>query len=340
MLQSLFGYDLNALQSIAEKLNLGQSAAVKMYKYIYNAGVSSINDMVTISAKKRNLLKRYYTTDIVPFSDVQVSVDGTKKYLFDYGDFRLVEAAYIPEDNRATLCISSQVGCKMGCSFCMTARQGFQANLTVAEILNQIAAIPERDKITNIVFMGMGEPFDNADNVFKAIDIIIHQQGFGIAPGKVTVSTIGIIPGINRLFAETKCNLAISLHNPFSHERKQIMPVENRYKLNDTMDIITGLSLKEQQRVFFEYILFDGVNDSQDHILELSKLLNNMSCKVNVIRFHPIPGSDLKSPDEDNVIKFMRDLNSKGVVATVRKSRGQDIFAACGLLSTQKKANP
>jgi len=340
MLQSLFGYNLDALHDVANRLNLGQSAAVKMYKYMYNTGVATVDDMITISAKKRNLIKKYYTIDTTPPSDVQISTDGTKKYLFNYGNFRLVEAAYIPEENRATLCISSQVGCKMGCSFCMTARQGFQANLTVAEILNQIAAIPERNEITNIVFMGMGEPFDNADNVFKAIDIITHQQGFAIAPARVTVSTIGIIPGIERLFSETKCNLAISLHNPFSHERREIMPVENRYKLDAIINIIAGLSTKQQQRVFFEYILFSGVNDTPEHVQELSKLMNNLSCKINLIRFHSIPDSDLKSPDQEDIVEFMRMLNASGVVATIRKSRGQDIFAACGLLSTKKRVNP
>jgi 23S rRNA (adenine2503-C2)-methyltransferase len=247
-----------------------------------------------------------------------------------------VEAAFIPHENHSTLCISTQVGCKMGCLFCMTGKQGFQAQLSCNEIINQIQSVDECSELTNIVYMGMGEPLDNYEAVMKSIEIITSEYGYAWSPKRITVSTIGIIPTLIKFLNECKCNLAISLHSPFEEERLQLMPIQSVYPIKDVIDVLKSQPEDNRRRVSFEYIMFDGINDSKKHANEISRLLNGLSAHINLMKFHKIPNSPLQGTPFERIKEFQTELNSKGLITTVRASRGEDINAACGLLSTLK----
>jgi 23S rRNA (adenine2503-C2)-methyltransferase len=246
-----------------------------------------------------------------------------------------VEAVYIPTEEHATLCISSQIGCKMSCIFCMTGKQGFTANLTANEILNQIQSLPESETLTNIVFMGMGEPLDNTDEVLKALEILTSPYGYGWSPKRITVSTIGA-KGLKRFLNESNCHLAISLHAINPKERFSIMPVEKAFPMNQILALLKEYDFSHQRRVSFEYIVFKGFNDSSQHAIALAGLLKDIPCRINLIRFHAIPDTPLESTDLRQMEKFRDLLNSRGITATIRASRGEDIFAACGMLSTKR----
>lgn len=247
---------------------------------------------------------------------------------------KFIETAYIPDENRATICVSSQVGCKMGCIFCMTGKQGFQGNLTANEILNQFRSLPEFHSLSNMVYMGMGEPLDNVTEVLKSLDILTNEWGYAWSPTRITVSTVGLVGGIRDFLEKSRCHLAVSLHSPFDTERRKLMPVQRTNTIEEVLNIIRNFDFNSQRRVSFEYILFKGVNDTTDHIKELAKILNGIKCRINIIRFHPIPDSEFESPDMETTIKFKEALNNKGILTTIRESRGVDIQAACGLLST------
>ncbi|MBN2236521.1 MAG: 23S rRNA (adenine(2503)-C(2))-methyltransferase RlmN [Bacteroidales bacterium] len=334
--ENLFGKTLTELQAIVADLNLPKFVAKQISDWMYKKRVSSLDEMRNISKQAKELLAEKHKVSFTSFSNVQESMDGTKKYLFPVKPMQFIEAAYIPENDRATLCVSSQVGCKMGCLFCMTGKQGFQGNLTSGEILNQIFSLPEFDKLTNIVYMGMGEPFDNLDEVLKSIEILTADYGLGWSSKRITVSTIGIIPGIRKFLNQSNAHLAVSLHNPFEAERKQLMPIENVYHLPKVLDEIRSFDFNNQRRVSFEYIMFNGVNDQTRHINELARILNGIKCRINLIRFHPIPGTPLETSSNETILAFQAGLKKKGIVTTIRASRGEDIFAACGLLSTKE----
>ncbi len=263
-------------------------------------------------------------------------MDGTKKYLFPTQNNKFVEAAYIPEETRSTLCVSSQVGCKMGCLFCMTGKQGFQSNLTAGEIVNQVRNLPERENLTNIVYMGMGEPLDNLDELMKSLEIFTADWGFAWSPKRITVSTIGIVPAMKTFLENSQCHLAVSMHTPFDEERKKLMPIQTVYPLQEVIETIRSFDFGKQRRVSFEYIMFDGINDTPRHVKEMARILNGIRCRVNLIRFHPIPNTPLLGSSEEAIEKFMVGLNAKGIRTTIRASRGLDIYAACGLLSTKE----
>ena len=265
------------------------------------------------------------------------SVDGTIKYLFQVGEKNFVEAVYIPDDDRATLCVSSQVGCKMNCKFCMTGKQGFTANLTANQILNQISSLPERDKLTNVVLMGMGEPLDNLDEVLKVLEVLTAPYGYGWSPKRITLSSIGLRKGLQRFIEECDCHLAISLHSPVPSQRLDLMPAERAFSITEIVDLLKNYDFSKQRRLSFEYIVFKGVNDSLIYAKELVKLLRGVDCRINLIRFHAIPGVDLEGTDMEAMVTFRDYLTSHGVFSTIRASRGEDIFAACGMLSTAKR---
>lgn len=264
------------------------------------------------------------------------SEDGTVKYLFAAGE-NFIETVYIPDRERATLCVSSQVGCKMNCYFCMTGKQGFKKNLTATEIINQIVSIPEFEKLTNIVFMGMGEPLDNTDEVLKALDILTSESGFAWSPRRITLSTIGITPSLRRFLDESQCHLAISLHHPFAEGRQELMPIQKAFPISQTIELLRQYDFSHQRRLSFEYIVFEGINDTPAHINELAHLLHGLDCRINLIRFHTIPQVNLHSPSEEKMIAFRDALSRKGIICTIRASRGEDIKAACGMLSTARK---
>lgn len=336
MKETLFGKTLAELEEIVRELEMPRYVARQLVNWLYKNEADSFEQMTDISLANRQKLNDRFVLGIYDPTRVQVSSDGTKKYLFAVGTGKYIESAYIPEKDRATLCVSSQVGCKMGCLFCMTGKQGFQANLSAGEILNQVRSLPERKSLTNIVYMGMGEPFDNTDEVMKSIEILTSDWGYGWSSKRITVSTIGIIPGMKRFLEESQCHLAVSLHSPFEEERRRLMPIENVYSLHEVLDFLKSFDLSRQRRISFEYIMFRDINDTPRHVKELARILNGLRCRINLIRFHPIPNTPLKSSDEKTIEQFMVALNKKGIRTTIRASRGQDIQAACGLLSTRE----
>lgn len=339
MPEKLLGKTPEKIAEIAGRFGMPRYAAGQIADWIYRKKVRSIEDMTNIAAKTRKELLTMYDIGAEPPLKVQVSVDGTKKYLYSAAEGRYIEAAFIPDHERSTLCLSSQVGCRMGCLFCMTGKQGFQGNLSAAEILNQWYSLPERDKVTNIVYMGMGEPLDNLEEVLHSLTVFTSSWGFGMSPRRITVSTIGILPKLHEFLERSEAHLAISLHTPFDEERIQLMPMQKAYPIREVIGELRKYRLNRQRRISFEYILFRGLNDTQAHIKELARLLNGLRCRINLIRFHSIPGVPLESPDEETILRFRNALTDKGIYTTIRASRGQDIAAACGLLSTRELTN-
>ena len=335
MKECLFGKNILELTAIVTELGLPKFTANQIAGWLYQKNISSVEEMSNLSKKARELLSEKYELGLIAPVKVQESKDGTKKYLFPTVHSKFIETAMIPDKERKTVCVSSQVGCKMGCLFCMTGKQGFNGQLTAGEIVNQIRSIEEHAEITNIVYMGMGEPFDNLDEVLKSIEILTSPWGYAMSPRRITVSSIGIIPGLKRFLNESDCNVAISLHTPFDKEREQLMPVQVAYPIQRVIDEIRSFDFGNQRKVSFEYIVFGGLNDTPAHVKEMARLLNGVKSHVNLIRFHPIPGTPLHKTDENRLQKFKDELNTKGILTTIRASRGQDIYAACGLLSTK-----
>ena len=333
----LLGMTLDELQSVVRGLGMPKFAAKQIASWLYDKKVNSIDEMTNLSLKHREALGAEYEVGGIPPVEAMHSVDGTIKYLFQVGEKNFVEAVYIPDDDRATLCVSSQVGCKMNCKFCMTGKQGFTANLTANQILNQISSLPERDKLTNVVLMGMGEPLDNLDEVLKVLEVLTAPYGYGWSPKRITLSSIGLRKGLQRFIEECDCHLAISLHSPVPSQRLDLMPAERAFSITEIVDLLKNYDFSKQRRLSFEYIVFKGVNDSLIYAKELVKLLRGVDCRINLIRFHAIPGVDLEGTDMEAMVTFRDYLTSHGVFSTIRSSRGEDIFAACGMLSTAKR---
>ena len=336
MKESLFGKTLSELQEVVQELGLPKFTAKQITDWLYKKQISSIDEMSNLSLKTRELLNERFELGLTAYTKVQASIDGTRKYLFPTVQHKFIETAMIPERDRKTVCVSSQVGCKMGCLFCFTAKQGFQGQLSAGEIINQIRSIDEVNEVSNIVYMGMGEPFDNLDQVLKSLEILTSDWGYAMSPRRITVSTIGIIPGMLTFLEKSDAHLAVSLHTPFHEERQKLMPVQVAYPIEEVVREIKSWDFGKQRRISFEYIVFEGLNDSQEHVNELARLLSGLRCRINLIRFHPVPGTPLKSPDDATIQRFKDALNNKGILTTIRASRGQDIYAACGLLSTKE----
>lgn len=336
MQEKLFGKTLKEFTDLALNLGLPAYTGKQLSQWMYKKRVNGFEEMTNLSKKTRTLLSSSYNLGIEEPINVQESSDGTKKYLFPTLSGKFIETAFIPDGKRSTVCVSSQVGCKMACLFCMTGKQGFQGNLTAGEILNQFQRLPEWEKITNIVYMGMGEPLDNIAEVLKSLEILTSDWGFGMSPRRITVSTIGIIPAMLEFLDKSEVHLAVSLHTPFDEERRKLMPIQQVYPLKEVLSEIRSWDFGRQRRISFEYILFKDFNDSPAHINELSRILHGIRCRINLIRFHPIPDTPLESPDETTIQNFRDRLNQKGITTTIRASRGEDIWAACGLLSTKK----
>ena len=334
-MEQLRGKNLTDIEGIVKGLNLPSYTSSQIAQWLYGKFATDIDEMTNISRQNRDLLKSRFVVGRQEPVKERISVDGTKKYLFPAGKGRFIEAALIPDRERHTLCVSSQVGCKRGCLFCATGRQGLQGQLSSGEIINQVLSLPERDKLDNLVFMGMGEPLDNLEAVLKSIEIMTAPWGLGWSPRRITLSTVGIIPAMKSFLEKSQCNLAISLNSPFENERLALMPVEKQYPLKQITAILRSIDTSRQRRISFEYIVFKGWNDSRQHINELARLLNGLRCRINLIGFHKIEGLDYESPSMADMEKFMLSLNEKGIRTTIRASRGQDIEAACGLLSTK-----
>lgn len=333
----LYGLSLDQLKALCEEFSLPRFAAQQIARWLYSRRVTSIDQMTDLSKAARQLLADHFELGLTAPLKESRSADGTKKYLFRTLQGEYIESAYIPDGDRATLCVSSQAGCRMGCRFCATARQGLQHSLSATEILNQIFSIPESDRLTNLVFMGMGEPLDNIDNVLQTLQIITSPWGMAWSPTRVTLSTAGVGRELERFLNESKVHLAVSLHNPFSDQRAEIMPIERAYPIREVCDILRRYDFTGQRRVSFEYIVMEGLNDSPAHIKELCRLLDGIKCRMNLIRFHRIPDSPYYSPSEERMRAFRDTLTAKGIQTTIRASRGEDIKAACGLLSTSER---
>ena len=345
--KNLLGMTLPELKQVAMSLGMPSFAGGQMAKWIYTQHVSSIDEMTNISKANREKLNEHYQIGCAKPIDAQHSKDGTIKYLFPVattagtdsvpGSTKFVETVYIPENDRATLCVSCEVGCKMNCLFCPTGKQGFEGYLTATDILNQIYSLPERDTLTNIVFMGQGEPMDNLDNVLRATEILTASYGYAWSPKRITVSSVGLKDKLKRFLEESQCHVAISLHSPLHEQRQELMPAERGMAIEDIVELLRNYDFSHQRRLSFEYIVFGGLNDSKAHAQAIVRLLHGLECRVNLIRFHQIPHVPLHGASEEKMESFRDYLTQHGIYTTIRASRGQDIFAACGLLSTAKK---
>ena len=355
----LLGKTLTELQEVALSVGLQKFAGKQLAEWLYKRQVVSFDEMTNISLKGREALKQRYTIGrSIPVREA-ISVDGTRKYLFEVSrqpsaisnqkaegsrlnaESRFIESVYIPEEDRATLCVSSQAGCKMGCRFCMTGTLGFHGHLSTADILNQIFTIDQRmtpndqPSLSNVVFMGEGEPMDNLDSVLRALEILTADYGCGWSPKRITVSTVGV-PAMKRYLDESECHLAVSLHNPFGAERAQIMPAEKMMPATDVINLLRQYNWAHQRRVSFEYICWHGMNDTPRHAKELIRLLRGLQCRVNLIRFHEGVNREFPSSDEKTMEWFRDYLSDNGITTTIRRSRGEDILAACGMLVAEQ----
>ena len=333
----LLGMTLAELKEVAKNVGLPAFAGGQIAQWIYIKHVRSIDEMTNISKAGREKLSAQYTIGCMPHLDAQYSKDVTIKYLFPTQSGKFVETVFIPENDRATLCVSSQVGCKMNCLFCQTGKQGFEGNLTACDIINQIYSLPEADRLTNIVFMGQGEPMDNLDNVLRVTNLLTADYAYAWSPKRITVSSVGVKNKLKRFIEESDCHLAISLHSPVPEQRSMLMPAERGFHIQDIVEMLRNYDFSHQRRLSFEYIVFGGLNDSMTHARELVKLLHGLDCRINLIRFHKIPDVPLDGVPEEKMEAFRDYLTNHGIFTTIRASRGQDIFAACGLLSTAKK---
>lgn len=346
----LLGMTVGELEKLVGELGMPRFTAGQIARWLYTGHVKTIDEMTNLSKANRARLEEVCTVGAMVPVDCMRSVDGTVKYLFptsvrakgktDGGDIadarKFVETVFIPDGNRGTLCVSSQVGCRMNCLFCQTGKQGFEGNLTAGDILNQIYSLPERDRLTNVVFMGQGEPMDNLDSVLRATEILTADYGYAWSPKRITVSSVGIKNKLKRFLDESDCHVAISMHSPLHEQRMELMPAERQMTIKEVVELLKQYDFTHQRRVSFEYIVFDGVNDTTAHAREIVRLVNGLECRVNLIRFHAIPGVDLHGAD-DGKMEALRDyLTQHGVFTTIRASRGQDIYAACGLLSTAR----
>ncbi len=335
-METLLGKTLTELQAVCKTLSLPAFSAKQIADWLYKKGISDISQMTNLSNKARAMLSERYSLGACPPVDCMESKDGTKKYLYRYGKDDFVEAVFIPDKDRATLCVSTQVGCRMNCAFCATGRQGLKRNLSSGEIINIIRALPEFSRLTNLVYMGMGEPLDNYENVIKSLDILSSEWGFAISPRRITVSTCGILPRLKDFLDNTQAHLAISLHNPISEERERIMPVEKAFKIEEVVELLRTYDWHSQRRLTFEYTVFKGLNDQKRHVLALLRLLDGLNCRVNLIRFHTIEDTPFAAASDEQMETLKEAINARGILCTVRASRGEDILAACGLLSTRK----
>ena len=328
------------LKAVAKSLGMPAFTGGQIAQWLYQKHVAGIEEMTNLSKANRELLAQHYTVGAMTPADCQRSADGTVKYLFPVrtdkpGQQQLfVETVFIPDGERGTVCVSCQVGCKMNCLFCQTGKQGWQGNLSAADIMNQIYSLPEREMLTNIVFMGQGEPMDNLDAILRTTELLTAADGYGWSPKRITVSSVGVPGKLKRFLDESQCHVAISMHSPLHEQRLQLMPAERAMTIEETVALLRQYDFTHQRRCSFEYICFAGLNDTPAHSRAIASLLKGLECRVNLIRFHKIPDVDLPSSDERRMEQFRDYLTQHGVFTTIRASRGEDILAACGLLST------
>ena len=336
-MKKLLGLDLTGLEAVAAEAGLRRFAGRQMAAWLYARRATSIDAMTDLPKSARAWLadNGYTVGREAPIAEAR-SQDGTAKYLFSGVGGRDIESVYIPDRDRATLCISSQAGCKMNCRFCMTGQGGWQGDLDAGAIINQVLSVPESASLTNIVFMGMGEPADNIDAVLRTIDILTAPWGLAWSPRRITVSTIGKQPGLSLLLDKTQVHIAVSLHSPFAEERLSIMPVQRAFPMADILATLRRYDFAHQRRLSIEYTMFEGLNDDTRHAEALARLLRGTDARVNLIRFHRTPGFEGRPSGRQTMERFRNTLNNAGITATIRASRGEDIMAACGMLAGHK----
>lgn len=340
-LPPLIGMTLTQLQGVARAGGMPAFVGRQIADWLYSKKVTSFDEMINISKTNRQWLADNYTVGRAEPVKRSKSVDGTVKYLFDVGCGNSIESVYIPDKDRATLCVSSQAGCKMNCYFCATGRHGFKADLSPAQIINQILSVPpapapgarKETELTNVVFMGMGEPLDNLKAVLPVIEILTAPWGLAWSPKRITVSTVGKLPELKELLDRTQVHVAVSVHTPDPAEREAMIPAQKAFPIANVMKVLEGYDFTHQRRLSLEYIMWRGVNDDIAHADQLIRLIGRNDVRVNLIRFHSIPGVELHTASDERMVMFRNYLNSKGVKATIRTSRGEDIMAACGMLA-------
>lgn len=341
-MDTLFGRTRADLAGIVAGFGAPVFAVDQLCDWLYKKHADSFDACTNLSKALRAGLAEGYALGVAAPTRFVESADGTKKYLFpadpaapgDAGTFS-IESAFIPDGERATLCVSTQVGCRMGCVFCMTGRQGLQAQLSAGAICNQFRSLPERDRLTNVVYMGMGEPLDNLDAVLASLEVFTADWGYAWSPTRITVSSVGVLPALGKFLAATRAHFALSLHSPFDDERRSLMPAANAAPLADIFAELARYDFRGQRRLTMEYLVFDGVNDSPRHAQALARLLRSVPARINLLAYNTLPGGTLAGASREAMEEFQNILKAAGFVATIRRSRGQDIDAACGLLSTK-----
>ncbi|PKK82812.1 MAG: 23S rRNA (adenine(2503)-C(2))-methyltransferase RlmN [candidate division Zixibacteria bacterium HGW-Zixibacteria-1] len=334
---NLLGVSLSELGQMMMEMGEKEYKSRQLFKWFYNLLESDFERMTDLSVKLRKKLSKRYFFKGLDAADVAVSSDGTEKYLFRLSDGKLIESVLIPDGQKRTVCISSQAGCPLKCSFCATGLMGFGRDLTVGEIIGQLLFLRQKygeEAFRNIVFMGMGEPLLNYENVIKSVEIISSELGLSVSAKKITISTVGIVPQIYALAdSDLKVNLAISLHAADDDKRRKIMPIARKYGLDELMKAVRYFADQRKKRVTFEYILFKDFNDSTGDADTLAQLIKGIPCKINILAYNPIDNLPYKRPSEEEVDNFGKYLYPLAPAVTVRKSRGLDIAAACGQLA-------
>ncbi|MCR4659501.1 MAG: 23S rRNA (adenine(2503)-C(2))-methyltransferase RlmN [Bacteroidales bacterium] len=337
-MMNLFGMTLTQVQALCDSEGWPRFTARQICDWLYAKRAATVDAMTNISLARRARLAEVAMVERMEPCNCQVSADGTKKYLFATTAGSSVEAVFIPEADRATLCVSSQAGCKMGCRFCVTGQNGFHGQLTAGEILSQLFTIPEFGQVTNIVYMGMGEPMDNLEAVLASTEVLTAPWGLGWSPKRITVSTVGLLPQMRLFLQRSQCHLAVSLHNPVAAERLSMMPMEKAWPIAATVEALKEYDWSGQRRLSFEYTMFGGLNDDICHADLLARMLRGLECRVNLIRYHASPGTPYRTSSAQAINAFRNRLQANGVNCTLRASRGEDIKAACGLLAGTSKA--
>ncbi len=307
--------------------------AISIANSLYKRRISEITVFPGIPKKLKEELARVSSSGLFEPVVSEKSSDGTIKYLFRNHEGLEYETVYMPAAKRSTVCVSTQSGCRMGCPFCVTGKFGFHGNLSVNDIVNQVISLPGTAKITHVVFMGMGEPMDNLENVLKACKIITSEWGLAVSPGNVTVSTVGITPGVIKFLEQSDCNLTLSLYSPFPGERQEIIPVEKRYPVQGILEIMKNFKMGKRRRMSIAYVMINKVNDTDSHLRELKNILTGSGIRVNLLPYHSVPGDGNITSTPEKMQYFRHELVMSGISASIRKSRGLDVSAACGLLA-------
>jgi 23S rRNA (adenine2503-C2)-methyltransferase len=332
--KNLCGLTAGEIFSMIEPSGFDFHHAVMIANNIYKKHLTDFSHFAKIPGKLKNELLNSANSGIFKPSASEISEDRTIKYLFRNEMGQEYETVYIPDEKRKTVCVSTQAGCRMGCPFCVTGKYGFRGNLTAGDIINQVISLTFSEKITHVVFMGMGEPMDNLENVLKACEILTSEWGLAISPRNVTVSTVGITPAVNEFLSRSDCNLTLSLHSPFPGERKKVVPVETRYPVTDILEIMKHYPLKKKRRLSLAYVMIKDLNDTESHLEALISLVKGSVIRVNLLPYHPAGEDDNMSSSLERMHYFKHNLIISGISASVRKTRGKDISAACGLLAS------